>query len=232
MIGEGEAMNERRIRTVALLTGALLVALAPAFSQGQAKEPDLAKLAAGKEGKVVNRALSAADKDGRPAVRFDQRPGDGVAWWPDLVFGDGDLELDVRGKDEPQRSFLGIAFHGADEKTYDVVYFRPFNFRASDPERHKHAVQYISLPGYDWQKLRTEQPDKFEAPLPQPPDPNGWFHVRVAVRHPKVTVFVNGAPQPCLAVQQLSSRGKGWVGFWVGNGSAGEFANLRVSPAK
>jgi hypothetical protein len=43
---------------------------------------------------------------------------------------------------------------------------------------------------------------------------------------------VNDATEPCLVVEQLSDRKSGWVGFWVGNGSGGEFANLKVTAAK
>lgn len=164
-------------------------------------------------------------------MRLDERSGDGLAWWPEVTIADGELEFDLRGRDELQKSFLGIAFHGVDETTYDAVYFRPFNFRAADPARRSHAIQYMSMPAYDWKRLRSEHPDKFEAGLAAPPDPNGWFHVRVSVSHPKVSVFVNGAAQPSLVVQQFSDRNSGWVGFWVGNGSGGEFASLKITPS-
>ncbi len=38
----------------------------------------------------------------------------------------------------------------------------PFNFRAEDPVRRGHAVQYISSPIYTWQKLRTDHSAKYE----------------------------------------------------------------------
>jgi len=41
---------------------------------------------------------------------------------------------------------------------------RAFNFRATDPERHQHAVQYIMLPDFDWPRLRKEFPEEFENP--------------------------------------------------------------------
>ena len=39
-----------------------------------------------------------------------------------------------------------MVFRGVDAETHASVYFRPFNFRAADPDRHKHAVQYVSHP--------------------------------------------------------------------------------------
>jgi hypothetical protein len=199
-----------------------------ALGQKKAIEPDLAALAEGKGLKVFNRSLSALnDKKG---VRLSESPGDGVAYLEGLEFANGAIEFDVRGKDVQGQSFVGVAFHGQDEKTYDAVYFRPFNFKAEDPARHAHAVQYISHPTYTWQKLRTEQPGKYEQSVSPAPDPNGWFHARVVVASPKVSVFVNDAKEPCLVVDQLSDRKKGLVGLWVGNASGGDFANFKIVP--
>jgi hypothetical protein len=128
------------------------------------------------------------------------------------------------------QSFVGVAFHGVDGTTYDAIYFRPFNFRTEDPARRLRAVQYISHPTHTWNKLRAEQPGQFEQPVSPAPDPNGWFHVRVVVESPKVSVFVGDAKEPCLVVNQLSERKKGLVGLWVGNTSGGDFANFRIVP--
>jgi hypothetical protein len=59
-----------------------------------------------------------------------------------------------------------------------------------------------------------------------------WFHVRIVVERPNVTVFVNGASTPCLVIKELSDRSRGSVGLWVGEGSGGNFANLRVTRAR
>jgi hypothetical protein len=63
------------------------------------------------------------------------------------------------------------------------------------------------------------------------PEPNGddWFHVRVVVEKPKVSVYVNGRAEPALVVDELSARTHGAIGVWVGEGSGGAFANLRVT---
>src|SRR5436189_262051 len=61
------------------------------------------------------------------------------------------------------------------------------------------------------------------------PDGDEWFHVRIVVERPKVTVFVNGATEPSLVVNELSDRTRGSIGLWVGEGSGGHFANLRVT---
>lgn len=71
---------------------------------------------------------------------------------------------------------------------------------------------------------------EYEKGLNPPPDPNGWFHVRVVVASPKVSVFVGDAKEPSLVVDQLSDRKKGMVGLWVGNTSGGDFANIKIIP--
>jgi hypothetical protein len=199
---------------------------------GQKKniEPDLAALVEGKGLKVFNRSLSVLNDGAKKGARLSESLGDGVAYLEGVEFANGAIEIDIRGKDVQGQSFIGVAFHGLDEKTYDAVYFRPFNFKAEDPTRHAHAVQYISHPTYTWQKLRTEQPGKYERPISPAPDPNGWFHARVVVASPKVSVFVNDAKEPCLVVDQLSDRKKGLVGLWVGNTSGGDFANFKIVP--
>jgi hypothetical protein len=89
-------------------------------------------------------------------------------------------------------------------------------------------VQYISHPAHPWQKLRADHPGQYERPVKPVPDPNAWFHARVVVASPKVSVFVGDAKEPCLTVNQLSGRKKGLVGIWVGNTSGGDFANLKI----
>ncbi len=162
---------------------------------------------------------------------MNESPGDGVAYLPGIEFVNGAIEFDVKGKDVQQQSFVGVAFHGVDGTTYDAIYFRPFNFRTEDQARRIRAVQYVSHPAYTWQKLRTEQPGKYEQPVNPVPDPNAWFHARLVIASPKVSVFVGDAKEPCLAVNQLSDRKKGLLGLWVGNNSGGDFANLKIIPA-
>ncbi len=200
---------------------------------GQQKtiEPDLAELAEGKGFKVLNRTVSSLSDGAKRGVRLSENPGDGVAYLEGIEFTDGTIEFDVRGKDVPQQSFVGVAFHGVDGTTYDAIYFRPFNFKAADPARRIRAVQYISHPTYTWQKLRAEQPGRYEQAVNPVPDPNAWFHVRVVVASPKVSVFVGDAKEPSLVVNQLSDRKKGLVGLWVGNNSGGDFGNVKIVAA-
>ena len=199
--------------------------------QQRPMEPDLAKLASGQGLRVTvtNRRVTSFTDGARRGLRLSEGPGEGAAYLEGVEFANGTIELDFRGKGvEP--SFVGLAFHGVDSATHEAIYFRPFNFQAADSTRHAHAVQYISQPTYTWRKLRTEHPGVYEKPVDAAPDPNGWFHVRVVVAGSKVSVFVGNATEPSLVVTRLSERSSGLVGFWVGNGSGGDFANLTIRP--
>ena len=189
---------------------------------GQARTLDPASL------DVFNRTATSVRDGARSGVHLSASADNGVGYLKGVELANGTIELDIRGKDVQGQSFVGVAFHGVDDTTYDAVYLRPFNFKTDDPVRHGHAVQYVSHPTYPWQKLRAEHPGEYEQAVTPAPDPNGWFHVRVVVASPKVSVYVADATEPCLVVSQLSNRHKGRVGLWVGNGSDGDFANLRI----
>jgi hypothetical protein len=199
--------------------------------QNKTETPDLAALLDAKRLTIVNRTATRLTEGPKRGLRLSENPGDGVALIDGITFANGTIECDLRGKDVAQQSFIGLAFHGVDGITFDGVYFRPFNFKAAEAERRGHSVQYISHPTYTWQKLRSEQPGKYEQPVNPVPDPNDWFHARIVVASPKVSVYVNDAAAPSLVVDQLSNRGKGLVGLWVGNTSGGDFANLKITHA-
>jgi glyoxylase-like metal-dependent hydrolase (beta-lactamase superfamily II) len=222
------------MNTIATLTlAAAILHWSPAavFAQPpNAIIPDLARLTDGKSAQVFNRALSVVQEGGRTVASLGARAGDGGVLLDGIQLGEGVIEVDLKGKDVAQQSFLGIAFHVVDWTTLDAVYFRPFNFRGADAERRSHSVQYVSHPANTWQRLRTERPGQFEQAIDPPPDPNGWFHARIVLTGGRVEVFVNGASKPSLSVEDLGSAKSGGVALWVGNGSDGAFANLRITP--
>ncbi len=203
---------------------AIIVCLVCAFNLSAQKivMPDLSKINDSKMWSTINRASSFND------VLFLGAGGrEGLARFNELVFENGKIELDIKGKDEQGKSFVGVAFHGLNDSTYDAVYFRPFNFK--NPERSNHSVQYISHPVFTWFKLRNEHPEQYEKTVTPVPSPNDWFHATVVIEFPVVKVYVNNSAEPSLTVTQLSSRKKGWIALWVGDGSDGNFKNLKVT---
>jgi hypothetical protein len=221
-------MNRRDFVNLTIVSFAGLSIANEADGQLKTVEHDLVALAEGKGLNVFNRSLSSFKDGAQKGVRMNEVPGDGVAYLTGVEFSNGSIELNIRGKDVQGQSFVGMAFHGLDGKTYDAIYFRPFNFKTEDQARRLRAVQYISHPTYTWDKLRAEHPGKYEQPVNPVPDPNDWFRARVVVASPKVSVFVNDGKETCLVVNQLSDRKKGLVGLWVGNNSSGDFANFKI----
>jgi len=149
-----------------------------------------------------------------------------LLWMNNVNFKNGTIELDIKGKDVGGQSFVGVAFHGADDDTYDAVYFRPFNFR--NQERKDRAVQYIDKPDNDWNVLREKYPGKYEHAISPDTDPNDWFHVKIMVRYPVIKVYVNESATPTLEVKQISKRQGGKCGLWV-DSKDGWFKNVTIA---
>jgi hypothetical protein len=198
--------------------------------QGNVVKYDLFNMAENSKLEVFNRKVSTFKENDKKGIRFSKNENDGVAWLLGVEFSNGTVELDIRGKDVFQQSFVGIAIHGKDNKTFDAVYFRPFNFQSADPVRKIHAVQYVAYPDYSWQLLREKFNGKFEKAVIPLTNGNEWFHVKITIKYPVVTVFVNGNPEPSLTIEKLNTRTTGKIGLWVGNNSDGDFANLQIKP--
>ena len=195
----------------------------------QKVDVDLSKLVIDKTVKAYNRDVSIVSSGPKGSyIHLNEKDGAGIAWLEGVQFTDGTIEFDVKGKNVLQKSFVGIAFHGSNDSTYDAIYFRPFNFKSTEEERRNHSVQYISLPKYDWPKLRSEFPNKYEQPINPSPEPEEWIHCRLVVKNDEVSVFVNNNFNPSLTVKALSAQKGNKVGFWVGNGSEGDFAKLNI----
>jgi len=135
----------------------------------------------------------------------------------------------MRGKDALQRSFIGIAFHGLNDSTYDAVYCRPFNFFAKDSVRRIHAIQYIAHPFFTWKKLREERNAAFEKEILNPPDPNDWFSLKLVIRGSTIKAYINDLSIPSLVVEKLNNRNDGRVGIFTGDGSGGDFKTVSIS---
>jgi len=179
--------------------------------------------------KTINRNTDVSkDSHGKAIVHLDGKPGNGIAWINGVTFKTGTIEFDIKGKNVLQQSFVGIAFHGTNDSTYDGIYFRPFNFQSPDTLRKSHSVQYISMPQYDWSALREKFPGKYEHALLNTTDPEKWFHAKIVVDADRITVYVNSDRQPSLVVQPIGKRADGNIGFWVGHTSDGDFSNLTI----
>ncbi|MSO29673.1 MAG: hypothetical protein EXQ48_01850 [Acidobacteria bacterium] len=177
---------------------------------------------------------------GRQAIRVsDVAPADAgdvgrLAVLDTLQFRDGVIEIDLAGEPganapEAARGFVGIAFRVTpDRSRFECFYLRPTNGRADDQVRRNHSVQYISVPGFPWPRLRTEFPEKYESYADLAP--GEWTKVRIEVRGEKARLYVGGAEQPALVVNDLKQPvSSGGIALWLDRGTVAHFADLRVS---
>jgi len=178
---------------------------------------------------------------GRSAMRVsDAGPQDlddagRLAVVPGSSFQDGTIEVNLSGDTAPDappssRGFVGVAFRITAERShFECFYLRPKNGRAEDQLQRNHSVQYISVPGFGWQKLRSETPGKYEsyADLIS----GQWTQMKIQVAGSRARLYVNGAEQPALIVNDLKqSSVQGAIALWVGPGSIAHFADLKVTP--
>ena len=152
----------------------------------------------------------------------------------DTEFQSGTIEVDLAGEVGPgaaggARGFVGIAFRVApDGSRFECIYLRPTNGRADDQVRRNHSVQYISVPGFPWPRLRREFPDQYETYVDLAA--GEWTKVKIDVQGDKARLYVHDAPQPTLLVNDLKQgQSKGAIALWIGPGTIAHFANLRVS---
>ena len=177
--------------------------------------------------KVVNRDISLYG-DQLDAVEMNANNSDGIGIIEDVEFDKGTIEVELLGENNPGKSFIGIAFNIQNDKTYEVIYFRPFNFVAKEQIRKDHMVQYIFHPEFTWRKLRDERTGEFENEIATPPNPDDWFKVIININEEKVEVYVNESSEPVLIVDRLTSTKSKKIGIWTGFGSSGRFKNLTI----
>ncbi len=178
---------------------------------------------------AVNRNISLYAKNSG-AVEMNAAEGDGLGILQEIEFEKGTIHLELLGENSPGRSFIGIAFNIKDREAYEAIYFRPFNFVATEQIRKDHMVQYISHPEYTWFKLREERTGQFENEIAIPPDPDEWFRARIEISEKIVQVYVNDIAEPVLKVDRLDTSKSKKIGLWTGNGSSGRFRNLVLIP--
>lgn len=175
---------------------------------------------------VINRDIVSINNSNTLAL--NNRKGDGMAIIKDLDFDEGVIELEIKGENNPGKSFVGLAFNIQNDSTYEAVYFRPFNFQSDEKIRREHSVQYIYHPNYAWRLLRTKHEGKFESEYPRQPSPDEWFGVRLKIDDEKVYVYDQETNTELLSVDRLTKQVSNRIGLWTGFNSKGEFRNLTI----
>ena len=159
--------------------------------------------------------------------------GGGIVVLPGATFHNGIIDLEVPASPELERPALprvcGCGFRvSSDASKYECFYLGPTNGRADDQLRRNHSAQYISFPDYEWNRLRTEAPGQYESYVDLVP--GEWTKIKVEVSGVKARLYVNGAPQPVLVVDDLKhGDSKGALALWIEVGTEAYFANMRLS---
>jgi hypothetical protein len=150
-----------------------------------------------------------------------------------VSFRNGTIEVDLAGQPaaaagDGARGFIGIAFRIQGDGRYEYIYLRPTNGRADDQVRRNHSTQYSSHPDFSFAVSRQQAPEKYESYVDL--QPGVWTKYKIEVEGRKARLYVNGAEQPCLIVDDLKLEPReGGVALWVGPGTEGYFSNLKIT---
>jgi hypothetical protein len=189
---------------------------------------------------VLNGTVEKAKHQGRDAVKLliakgkEHSDEDAMAIVPGTDFEDGTLEVDVSGAPLPghgpsAKGFVGLAFRVKDGENFELFYIRPVNGRLQNQAMRNHSTQYVSAPGYGWKKLREESPWVYESYVDL--EPGKWTHLKIDVAGDKAQLYVNGARQPALIVNDLKrGKSRGAIGLWTHCSTEAYFSNLKITP--
>lgn len=183
--------------------------------------------------------LESVDYLGKRAVKITEdgqvANGEAYAIVKDAVFHNGAIEVELAGRPAAgaaggARGFIGIAFR-LQNGQFEYIYLRPTNGRADDQIRRNHSTQYSSHPNFSFAQARQQAPEKYESYVDL--EPGVWTRYRITVEGTKARLFVHGASQPCLIVNDLKlGDSSGGVALWIGPGTEGYFTGLEIKAAK
>jgi hypothetical protein len=184
---------------------------------------------------LVNVHAAAVEYNGRKAVRLTKdTEKDGFALLRGADFQDGTVEGDVALKITTppgvrMPGFFGIAFRARpDASRYELFYLRPGNSRSDDQAMRNHSVQYVSMPDFDWYKLRREWPWVYESYANLQTET--WMKVNIEVKGRSASLYLNGSEQPSLVVDGLKGEDlRGGVALWGYEGEEAYFSNFRIT---
>jgi hypothetical protein len=204
-----------------LVAAVTLHATSPQTSSIRRIRPDSARFE-----NVLNGQTKVIDYRGRRAVKLVPNPETAgkdetvMAILAEPPFTNGTIEIDVAGAPRPNappdsRGFIGLAFRTGERGEWsEIFYLRPTNGRSDDQLRRNHSVQYVSHPEFPWSRLRQESPGVYEAYADL--EPKVWTAMKIVVSGTTARLYVNGAEQPCLIVNDLKHGDvAGRIALWA-----------------
>lgn len=183
--------------------------------------------------------LEQVDYKGKHAIKVveagGEPNGEAYAIVKGANFHNGEIEVQLAGQPAPgaaaaARGFIGIAFRMKNDQ-FEYIYLRPANGRADDQVRRNHSVQYSAFPNFGYEVSRAQAPGKYESYVDL--EPGVWTRYRISVEGEKARLYVKGAAEPCLIVNDLKLKdSSGGVGLWIGPGTEGYFTGLQIRDTK
>jgi hypothetical protein len=230
------------------LTVGILLLLPFVISFGQAPKVPNSSIALDDSTRfeLVNAGTKWVEYRGRHALKLAPLPGHEHAQNEELMailadsdFKNGTIELDVSGARragystaEDERGFkgmIGVSFRIQGDKR-ETIYVRPENARLDDQVFRNRSTQYESIPDFPWNLLREQSPGVYESYVDL--EPGAWTKLRIEVSGTKARLYVNGATQPCLIVNDLKlGEARGKIALWSRVSTDAYFSNLRVEAA-
>lgn len=227
----------KKKRQTAIFAGFLTVALA-SFAQTSTALTKL-RLDSLDGLEVINGKAEITTYNGRRALHLVPAPGHDVgdnaviAVVTPSAFRNGTVEVELAGTPREgapadSRGFIGVMFRVQDHGSRgENIYLRPTNGRAEDQLRRNHSTQYESMPDFPWYRLRKESPGVYESYVDL--QAGAWTKIKIVVSGTKAQLFVNGADQPCLVVNDLKlGDSHGQIALWSHSNTDGYFSNLTV----
>jgi len=223
---------------LAIVAAVVLVGATPS---GGFAAPSVPKLDTTQGLDLVTAQAEVVTWHNRRAIHLSPLPGQSkddhaiMAVLKGTKFHDGTIEMDVSGApradaDPTSRGFVGLAFRvqGRDSITkFECFYVRPTNGRSSDQLLRNHSVQYQEYPDFSWHQLRDDAPGVYESYADLVP--GVWTHLKLEVSGVKAKLYVNGATQPSLIVNDLKAGdSSGAIALWSYTSTEGYFSNLQV----
>ncbi|MFZ9736852.1 MAG: hypothetical protein ACO3EZ_02470 [Prochlorotrichaceae cyanobacterium] len=155
---------------------------------------------------------------------------------PGFEFHNGWIEVDIAStlqEDAPAlaKGFVGVAFRvEPNGDQFEAFYLRPVNARSQNQLNRNHTLQYFAYPGYDFSRLREEAPGSYESYADM--TMGDWVSLKIVVEGDQAGLYVNGAEQPALLVNdlKLGPAAEGTIALWVDVGTRAYFSNLTVTP--
>lgn len=177
---------------------------------------------------IINRDVLASEENIKNTLALTNKMGDGMAILKNENFVTGAIDLDIKGENNPGRSFVGVAFNIQNDSTYEAIYFRPFNFKSDELVRREHSLQYISHPKNTWRYLRTNHEGVYEAEYVNAPSPDDWFSVTIKITEDQVYVYDKKTKTELLHVNRLEEQVSDKIGLWSGFNSKGAYRNVKL----